>query len=326
LATIRRPNGRHPFLDWRDPQTGKRQYRSLRGFTKAQQSRALTRLKDELVEPPSTDAPLFEAFSDDYLRWYAVEYPTSYFRIYQLVNAHLVPFFGMKSIADVSGADCREYQIFRMATGIKTETYLKEFRTLKAMLNRAVDWGLLPENPIRHIRGPKVTDSRPPDYYTGEQLQTLYSVATYAAQWQFMANTGLRRGEAIQLDLNKDVGSDELRVISTSDARTKSGKHRIIPLFAGAKEARKRLTGPLLFPNTRTAPSVSRACARDLKRAELDGSIHSLRHTFCSHLAMSGKVSLREIQEWAGHANISTTQKYMHLIPTKKTPAGTLRL
>ena len=39
-----------------------------------------------------------------------------------------------------------------------------------------------------------------------------------------------------------------------------------------------------------------------------------LRHTFCSHLAMKGAPA-RAIQELAGHADLPTTQRYMHLSP-----------
>ena len=42
---------------------------------------------------------------------------------------------------------------------------------------------------------------------------------------------------------------------------------------------------------------------------------HMLRHTFCSHLAMRGAPA-RAIQELAGHRDLTTTQRYMHLSPT----------
>jgi site-specific recombinase XerD len=44
---------------------------------------------------------------------------------------------------------------------------------------------------------------------------------------------------------------------------------------------------------------------------------HMLRHTFCSHLAMRGAPA-RAIQELAGHQNLTTTQRYMHLSPAAR--------
>jgi len=45
------------------------------------------------------------------------------------------------------------------------------------------------------------------------------------------------------------------------------------------------------------------------------GQLHILRHTYCSHLAMSG-LTVHEIQKLAGHANLTTTLQYMHLSPS----------
>jgi site-specific recombinase XerD len=42
--------------------------------------------------------------------------------------------------------------------------------------------------------------------------------------------------------------------------------------------------------------------------------VHVLRHTFCSHLAMRGAPA-RAIQELAGHQDLATTQRYMHVSP-----------
>jgi len=44
------------------------------------------------------------------------------------------------------------------------------------------------------------------------------------------------------------------------------------------------------------------------------GSLHKLRHTFCSHLAMRGAPA-KAIQELAGHESLTTTLRYMHLSP-----------
>jgi site-specific recombinase XerD len=50
------------------------------------------------------------------------------------------------------------------------------------------------------------------------------------------------------------------------------------------------------------------------KAGLLNNGPHMLRHTFCSHLAMRGAPA-RAIQELAGHQNLTTTQRYMHLSP-----------
>jgi site-specific recombinase XerD len=54
---------------------------------------------------------------------------------------------------------------------------------------------------------------------------------------------------------------------------------------------------------------------RAARRALLTTSgVYRLRHTFCSHLAMRGAPA-RAIQELAGHKDLTTTQRYMHLSP-----------
>ncbi|MBI3262867.1 MAG: tyrosine-type recombinase/integrase [Acidobacteria bacterium] len=53
---------------------------------------------------------------------------------------------------------------------------------------------------------------------------------------------------------------------------------------------------------------------RSARRANIKPGVHRLRHTFCSHLAMRGAPA-RAIQELAGHMDLATTQRYMHLSP-----------
>ena len=53
---------------------------------------------------------------------------------------------------------------------------------------------------------------------------------------------------------------------------------------------------------------------RAARRANVRDGVHILRHTFCSHLAMRGAPA-RAIQELAGHQDLTTTQRCMHLSP-----------
>jgi integrase len=63
-----------------------------------------------------------------------------------------------------------------------------------------------------------------------------------------------------------------------------------------------------------TRDRVIKAVRGAQRIAGIEQGVHILRHTFCSHLAMKGAPA-RAIQELAGHADLSTTQHYMHLSP-----------
>jgi site-specific recombinase XerD len=66
-----------------------------------------------------------------------------------------------------------------------------------------------------------------------------------------------------------------------------------------------------------TRDRVIKAVRGAQRAAEIEQGVHILRHAFCSHLAMKGAPA-RAIQELAGHADLSTTQRYMHLSPAAR--------
>ena len=63
-------------------------------------------------------------------------------------------------------------------------------------------------------------------------------------------------------------------------------------------------------------PLLQKWLSRAQRKAGLrdNGGLHIMRHSFCSHLAMQG-VPVNAIRELAGHADIKTTMRYMHLSP-----------
>jgi len=261
-----------------------------------------------------SDNLIFLNYAEQYKDWFVVEYPTSYYRIEQLINQHLAPYFNFMPIDCIRIRDVELYKVQRLKTGIKRATVTKEMRTLKAMLNKACQWEYLNFNPIANLTYPKNIDSAPAKFFTVDELELIYNKSDRAHWWRFLANTGLRRGEALALQ-RKWIGSDGLKVVSTESARTKSGQWRDIPLFEGAKEALDNFENKEKHLYPRINPSsMSRAAIKDFQRAGVGGSMHALRHSFCSHLVMDG-TSLRVVQQLAGHSKIEVTEKYAHLSP-----------
>lgn len=89
--------------------------------------------------------------------------------------------------------------------------------------------------------------------------------------------------------------------------------------LAGAIQSHRHLRGARVLCREDGRP-LTQKIVRDFilkaaRRALLrNQGVHVLRHTFCSHLAMRGAPA-RAIQELAGHKDLSTSQRYMHMSP-----------
>lgn len=138
---------------------------------------------------------------------------------------------------------------------------------------------------------------------------------------------GLRLGEILALKWGDvDLGKRQL-CVQRSDWRghvtaPKSGRLRHVPmtvrLAAALREHRHLRAARVICQrdgSSLTQDMVADHVGRAAKRAALGTSgVHRLRHSFCSHLAMRGAPA-RAIQELAGHQDLITTQRYMHLSP-----------
>ncbi len=309
-------NGYSWYIQWRENgKTRRAKYGRITEVSEAEVRQAVKAKEVELkfgrrVLPTGL---VLSTFAETYKDWHAMEYPDSHYRIRQIIDDHLVPAFGQYPLDAIPITEAEAYKALRMHD-VSASTVDKELRTLKAMINKAIEWGEIDTNPIRHVKAPRNTKSSPPPFYTADQLMEIYGVCEERCHWwRVLANTGLRRGEALQLK-RSDVASDSIRVVSDPRARTKSGKWREVPLNAPAKESIKEMSGgAYVFPRY-TPPSFSRRFAMDARSAGLTGSVHWLRHTYCSHLVMAG-VPLRTVQKLAGHSTYRVTERYAHLIP-----------
>jgi integrase len=315
---------------------GGRQHRKSLGTVTEAEAEAARLAKEQALGNAALSGPAFSSWAETYATWHAETYPDSYYRVCQIIEQHLLPHFGRAPLLTLTKDQVETYKRQRTAAGAAAGTLIKELRTLQAIINRAVYCDQIPHNPIAKVPAPKDLASRPPRWYSREELAAIYAAtlqihpstikadralaAPYRWTWQLLANSGLRRAEALHLRW-RDIGADEIRVISSPEARTKSGKWRAIPRAKGANEALDALKpsakpAPRAFVLPQVAPtSLSRAFGHALQRADLDGSIHCLRHTYISHLVMAG-IPLRTVQVLAGHASHTTTERYAHLAPS----------
>ncbi|WP_319772036.1 site-specific tyrosine recombinase XerD [Breoghania sp.] len=139
--------------------------------------------------------------------------------------------------------------------------------------------------------------------------------------------TGLRVSELVSLPISATRSGADMIIV-----RGKGNKERMVPLSDRASAAMRDYTAlraaagsysgsPWLFPSFgETGHFTRQAFARDLKALAAGVGIqakkvspHVLRHAFASHLLQNG-ADLRIVQQLLGHADISTTQIYTHVL------------
>lgn len=241
----------------------------------------------------------------DYLKWYETARPSTYRR----AKSALAPFIAEFDGAPAETLPPRFIETWAAGRDAKAQTE-KALKLARAALRRAVRQRTITISPMDGVTITKPPVSRAPPYFTRDDLRGL-ARGKHGAAWIFMAATGLRRGEMAKAR-RRDVRDGVLLVESVPEGRTKSGKWRAIPLNAHAVRALRALGEDRLVDCN--LDNMTRRFRRDAQAAGVTGTVHWLRHTFCTVLAQQGR-SLHEIKALAGHSSITVTEQYAHHSP-----------
>jgi integrase/recombinase XerD len=171
--------------------------------------------------------------------------------------------------------------------------------------------------------GSSAREMNKPEQPTGERMRAARLVCLI----EVLYATGLRVSELVALP--RSAAERNARMLNV---RGKGNKERLVPLNNAAKlamrdylallaEAGRHQETKWLFPSFGEAGHLTRQhFARDLKALAVAAGLrsdrvspHVLRHAFASHLLHNG-ADLRIVQTLLGHADISTTQIYTHVL------------
>jgi len=215
--------------------------------------------------------------------------------------------------------------------GLSARTVSRIFSSLRSFFGYLRVSGHRPDDPTGDVERPKVGRHLPEVFDVSEVEKFLDSIdleSPYGIRdrtlFELIYSCGLRVSEAANLELSQIfIREGLLRV------RGKGDKERLVPLGDEAErwlrtylsEARPLLLkGPSrtdrVFLNNRGEGLSRKGMWKRFRgiaeRAAVSGKIHTLRHSFATHL-LQGGADLRSVQELLGHADISTTQIYTHL-------------
>jgi len=332
MATIYRKKGVW-FLDYYI--NGKRLRKSLKTSSKKIAELALHDLEIKLAK---NDLGLIvneislQAFTDKYLEYKKARVaPRTYQRIQIGIKHHILPFLeqnGVTKLNHITPMLIEEYVSFR-AKDAKQATVNSELLVLKNILKMAIRWNYLQKDPAKEIKQFKVTDQKPPRFLTVEESQKLLESCNELMHKMVFTilHTGLRKEELTNLEWRDiDFKKQILTVAHEPPKRTLKGKEsRYIPINPNLSEMllqHRRETSTvdphaLVFPKKqgKRFDSFYYHLKMVYRKTSIEGAnVHTLRHTFASHLVMQG-VDLYTVSKLLGHKDVKTTQIYAHLAP-----------
>lgn len=249
---------------------------------------------------------------------------------------------------DVSAAqtmDVRDYLESLATSGLSASTAARRLSAIRQFHGFLYADGVRADDPCGAIEGPRRARPLPKTLTVGEvdallaaarlaedgrsqeEAVRAYKRARLVCLMEVLYATGLRVSELVGLPLSAAKGDGRFLAVSG-----KGGRERLVPLSEAARVAideylplRVQRLGdgvsPWLFPSRGRQGHLTRhrfaQLLKDLSiAAGLDPgrvSPHTLRHAFASHLLANG-ADLRAVQQMLGHADISTTQIYTHVL------------
>lgn len=282
---------------------------------------------DQLTGTPGERKTHFSVLAE---RWLAVHNvslkPSSADRNVRCVK-ELNKFFGKIPISEINKRHCEDWMVKR-GEGIAASTFNKDAQVLKAILEYAVEDGLILDNPARVIKRRRVVDKEIviPTREEYEKLlaaiKKLDARAQEAAKLiQLLALSGMRLGEATEIIWREIDFENGQFTVSGGETGTKNRETRIVPLFPTLRRFLETLQENLKPNSTaRLIPidSAKTAMKNAAKNANLPQfSHHALRHYFVSNAIEAG-VDFKTISIWIGHKDggILVAKTYGHLRST----------
>ena len=235
----------------------------------------------------------------------------------------------------VEQPDVERYTRYLQSMGRSVATVTRSLASLKSFYNFLMGSAALAVNPVKGVSVEKV-ERKLPQILTSKEVEIFLEQPDPSdpkgcrdkAMLELLYATGIRVSELIGLNLEHlNLSAGFVRCIT-------HGKERIIPLYPTAVKALtdyiKNVRIQIVEQADEKALFVNMSGVRmsrqgfwkiikhyqDMAGIQKDITPHTLRHSFAAHLLENG-ADLRSIQEMLGHADISSTQIYTHVVNQK---------
>ena len=237
-----------------------------------------------------------------------------------------------RTLRDADREAVQSYMNWMQGRGKSAASVTRFLASVKSFYNFLLAEGSVPENPAKGVTSAKV-ERKYPEILTAKEVELFLEQPQCVdakgfrdhAMLELLYATGIRVSELISLDM------EDLNLAAGFIRCASKGKERIIPLYHTAVKALQdyvRTVRPQLIADSDEKALFVNMNGERMSRQgfwkiikhyqekagiEKDITPHTLRHSFAVHLLENG-ADLRSIQEMLGHADISSTQIYTHVV------------
>lgn len=327
MSVYKRGNKWYIYVTYPDS----RRFRKSVG-TKKEAERIEQKIRSEILngkwEIVETKEMLFNELVEQYLEYAkASKAESSYRSDGYRIKGHLLPYFGNMPLKSITPQMVDEFKAMRVGQGAAPKTINHDLINLSHMLKMAIRWGYLEHNPASSVVKLKVPKN-PPKFLSQDEIQRLIEAAKLSHIYPLIMtalHTGMRKAELLNLKWTDiDFQQGVITVQNKTDWHTKNYKHRIFqmtPALQQTLEEHKLAQDEngvdceyiFTWKGERILQDIRKSFGSIVKAAGLKNvTLHSLRHTFASQLAMAG-VPLMDVQQLMGHQSFETTLRYAHL-------------
>jgi integrase len=279
---------------------------------------------------PAKEVPTLKKFAPRFIDGHARanrQKPSGIASKERTLRVYLLPFAGHKRLDAITSEDIQKLKAWMVVKAPKTVNNV--LTVLSVMLKKAVEWNVIDRMPCSIKLLPVMASAR--SFHDFDQYERLVETARSIDPVTELivllgGEAGLRCGEMIALEWRDvDLATRQLCVQRSDwnglDVAPKGGRLRYVPLtrrLAATLADHRHLKSKRVLCQDDGQPFTRQIVQNRMilaaRRANVRKGVHILRHTFCSILSMRGAPA-RAIQELAGHSDLSTTQRYMHLSP-----------
>jgi integrase len=279
------------------------------------QKRKVEIAEGKFLDRRLTDRTTFREFTQEFLRVHSALKRSSDRDEY--IVSKFNERWGTRLLSEVTSQLIETWRAER-SEKVSHGTVNRELECLKTLFAKAVEWGKLSDSPARGVRKFRLNNQRKRFISQAEFEKLLSKCSDNLKPIVLVArHTGMRRGEILGLTwLDVDLRN---RVIYVRDS--KNGEAREVPMNATVRTTLRSLPRQIGADRVFSISHVQKSFARACKAAGIeDFTFHDLRHTFASHLVMSG-IDLNTVRDLLGHKSLTMTLRYAHLSPAHRSEA-----